>query len=202
MKKNKFYVVWVGNKTGVFESWVECQLAVKNYKGSKYKSFIDKNEAEKAFIDGYEIYYKKDYSHYKNSIHANNAICVDAASSGNPGIMEYQGVDILTKKILFKKGPYKNATNNIGEFLALVHGIAYLEKNKKSKIIYSDSKTAISWVKKKKCKTTLKKNSENKEVFELISRAIKWLNENNYNINILKWDTKLWGEIPADFGRK
>jgi ribonuclease HI len=202
MKKNKFYVVWVGNKTGVFESWVECQLAVKNYKGSKYKSFIDKNEAEKAFIDGYEIYYKKDYSHYKNSIHANNAICVDAASSGNPGIMEYQGVDILTKKILFKKGPYKNATNNIGEFLALVHGIAYLEKNKKSKIIYSDSKTAISWVKKKKCKTTLKKNSENKEVFELISRAIKWLNENNYNVNILKWDTKLWGEIPADFGRK
>ena len=202
MKKNKFYVVWVGNKTGVFESWVECQLAVKNYKGSKYKSFIDKNEAEKAFLDGYEFYYKKDYSHYKNSIHANNAICVDAASSGNPGIMEYQGVDILTKKILFKKGPYKNATNNIGEFLALVHGIAYLEKTKKSKIIYSDSKTAISWVKKKKCKTTLKKNSENKEVFELITRAIKWLNENNYNVNILKWDTKLWGEIPADFGRK
>ena len=202
MKKNKFYVVWVGNKTGVFESWVDCQLAVKNYKGSKYKSFIEKNEAEKAFLEGYELYYKKNYSHDKDTIPTNNAICVDAASSGNPGIMEYQGVEMLTKKVLFKKGPYKNATNNIGEFLALVHGIAYLEKTKKSKIIYSDSKTAISWVKKKKCKTTLKKNSENKEVFELISRAIKWLNENKYNVNILKWETKLWGEIPADFGRK
>jgi len=203
MKKNKFYVVWVGNKTGVFESWVECQLAVKNYKGSKYKSFIKKNEAEKAFLKGYEVYYnKKKYSHDNDTIPTNDAICVDAASSGNPGIMEYQGVEMLTKKVLFKKGPYKNATNNIGEFLALVHGIAYLEKTKKSKIIYSDSKTAISWVKKKKCKTTLKKNSENKEVFELISRAIKWLNENKYNVNILKWDTKLWGEIPADFGRK
>jgi len=203
MKKNKFYVVWVGNKTGVFESWVECQLAVKNYKGSKYKSFIKKNEAEKAFLKGYEVYYnKKKYSHDNDTIPTNDAICVDAASSGNPGIMEYQGVEMLTKKVLFKKGPYKNATNNIGEFLALVHGIAYLEKSKKSKIIYSDSKTAISWVKKKKCKTTLKKNSENKEVFELISRAIKWLNENKYNVNILKWDTKLWGEIPADFGRK
>ena len=203
MKKNKFYVVWVGNKTGVFESWVECQLAVKNYKGSKYKSFIKKNEAEKAFLKGYEVYYnKKKYSHDNDTIPTNDALCVDAASSGNPGIMEYQGVEMLTKKVLFKKGPYKNATNNIGEFLALVHGIAYLEKTKKSKIIYSDSKTAISWVKKKKCKTTLKKNSENKEVFELISRAIKWLNENKYNVNILKWDTKLWGEIPADFGRK
>jgi len=203
MKKNKFYVVWVGSKTGVFESWVDCQLAVKNYKGSKYKSFIEKNEAEKAFLDGYELYYnKKNYSHDKDTIPTSDAICVDAASSGNPGIMEYQGVDMLTKKVLFKKGPYKNATNNIGEFLALVHGIAYLEKTKKSNIIYSDSKTAISWVKKKKCKTTLKKNSENNEVFELISRAIKWLNENRYNVNILKWDTKLWGEIPADFGRK
>ena len=203
MKKNKFYVVWVGNKTGVFKSWVECQLAVKNYKGSKYKSFIEKDKAEKAFLEGYETYYnKRKCSHYNESIPTNNAICVDAASSGNPGIMEYQGVDILTKKVLCKMGPYKNATNNIGEFLALVHGIAYLEKKKKSKIIYSDSKTAISWVKKKKCKTTLKKNSENKEVFELISRAIKWLNTNKYNVNILKWDTKLWGEIPADFGRK
>ena len=203
MKKNKFYVVWVGNKTGVFESWVECQLAVKNYRGSKYKSFIKKNEAEKAFLEGYEVYYnKKNYSNDNDSIPANDAICVDAASSGNPGIMEYRGVEMLTKKVLFKKGPYKNTTNNIGEFLALVHGIAYLEKTKKSKIIYSDSKTAISWVKKKKCKTTLKKNSENKEVFELISRAIKWLNENKYDVNILKWDTKLWGEIPADFGRK
>ena len=203
MKKNKFYVVWVGNKTGIFKSWVECQLAVKNYKGSKYKSFIEKDKAEKAFLEGYETYYnKRKCSHYNESIPTNNAICVDAASSGNPGIMEYQGVDILTKKVLFKMGPYKNATNNIGEFLALVHGIAYLEKKKKSKIIYSDSKTAINWVKKKKCKTTLKKNSENKEVFELISRAIKWLNTNKYNVNILKWDTKLWGEIPADFGRK
>jgi len=203
MKKNKFYVVWVGNKTGIFKSWIECQFAVKNYKGSKYKSFIEKDKAEKAFLEGYETYYnKRKCSHYNESIPTNNAICVDAASSGNPGIMEYQGVDILTKKVLFKMGPYKNATNNIGEFLALVHGIAYLEKKKKSKIIYSDSKTAINWVKKKKCKTTLKKNSENKEVFELISRAIKWLNTNKYNVNILKWDTKLWGEIPADFGRK
>ena len=203
MKKNKFYVVWVGNKTGVFKSWVECQLAVKNYKGSKYKSFIEKDRAENAFMEGYEAYYnKKKYSHYNESTPANNAICVDAASSGNPGVMEYQGVDILTKKVLFKMGPYKNATNNIGEFLALVHGIAYLEKKKKSKIIYSDSKTAISWVKKKKCKTTLKKNSENKEVFQLISRAVKWLNTNKHNVNIVKWDTKLWGEIPADFGRK
>ena len=203
MKKNKFYVVWVGSKTGVFESWVDCQLAVKNYKGSKYKSFIKKNEAEKAFLKGYEVYYnKKKYSHDNDTIPTNDAICVDAASSGNPGIMEYQGVDTNTKEVLFKMGPFNNATNNIGEFLALVHGIAILEKDLQKRIIYSDSVTAMSWVRKKRCQTKLKRNDENEEVFILIDRATKWLKENNYSATIKKWETKKWGEIPADFGRK
>ena len=131
-----------------------------------------------------------------------NSISVDAASSGNPGIMEYQGVDTNTKEVLFKMGPFNNATNNIGEFLALVHGIAILEKDLKKRIIYSDSVTAMSWVRKKRCQTKLKRNDENEEVFILIDRATKWLKENNYSATIRKWETKKWGEIPADFGRK
>ena len=99
-------------------------------------------------------------------------------------------------------GPFNNATNNIGEFLALVHGVAMMEKESDKKIIYSDSITAISWVRKKRCQTKLKKNKENEEVFDLIARAILWLKKNNYSIIIKKWETKLWGEIPADFGRK
>ena len=116
--------------------------------------------------------------------------------------MEYQGVDTQSKKILFKQGPYKEATNNIGEFLALVHGLALLKKLKSNQIVYSDSITAISWVKKKKCQTKLIPNKDNKEVFVLIHRAINWLNTNSYNTKIVKWETKNWGEIPADFGRK
>ena len=131
-----------------------------------------------------------------------NSISVDAASSGNPGIMEYQGVDTETKEVLFKMGPFNNATNNIGEFLALVHGIAILEKDLKKKIIYSDSITAMSWVRKKRCQTKLVRNKENEEVFILVDRAIVWLKENKYSAIIKKWETKNWGEIPADFGRK
>ena len=202
MSKQKFYVVWKGNNPGVYQSWEKCQNEIKNVNGALFKSFASLEEAKKAYDQGYEEYKQSlDYKNISDGPEL-NSISVDAASSGNPGLMEYQGVDTNTKEILFKMGPFNNATNNIGEFLALVHGIAYLKKNGKKQIIYSDSKTAISWVKKKKCKTTLKKNSENKEVFELISRAIKWLNTNKFNVNILKWDTKLWGEIPADFGRK
>ena len=116
--------------------------------------------------------------------------------------MEYQGVDTRSKKILFKMGPFKNSTNNIGEFLALVHGIAMMENQSEKKTIYSDSITAISWVNKKKCQTKLKRNKDNNDVFIMIERAIFWLKKNNFSVKIKKWETKLWGEIPADFGRK
>ena len=202
MGKQKFYVVWKGNNPGVYQSWGKCQNEIKNVNGALFKSFASLEEAKKAYDQGYEEY--KQSLDYKNVLDGPelNSISVDAASSGNPGLMEYRGVDTNTKEILFKMGPFNNATNNIGEFLALVHGIAVLEKKSEKKIIYSDSVTAMSWVRKKHCQTKLKRNEENEEVFVLVERAIKWLKENNYSIIIKKWDTKKWGEIPADFGRK
>jgi ribonuclease HI len=54
----------------------------------------------------------------------------------------------------------------------------------------------------KKARTNHARSGKNKKLFELIGRAIKWLNENTYSNKILKWETKAWGENPADFGRK
>ena len=202
MSKQKFYVVWKGNNPGVYQSWEKCQNEIKNVNGALFKSFASFEEAKKAFDQGYEEYKQSlDYKNISDGPEL-NSISVDAASSGNPGIMEYQGVDTNTKEILFKMGPFNNATNNIGEFLALVHGIAILEKKSEKKIIYSDSITAMSWVRKKHCQTKLKRNEKNEEVFVLVERAITWLKQNNYSVIIKKWDTKNWGEIPADFGRK
>ena len=202
MNNKKFYVVWKGKNPGIYFSWTECQNEIKNIKGALYKSFKNLDEAKNAFSNGYEDYKKsKCIKNLENGPDL-NSISVDAASSGNPGLMEYQGVDTKTKEVLFKMGPFQNATNNIGEFLALVHGIAIMENQKKKKIIYSDSITAISWVNKKKCQTKLKRNEENKDVFVLMERAILWLKKNNFSVKIKKWKTKLWGEIPADFGRK
>ncbi|MCL4122102.1 UNVERIFIED_CONTAM: hypothetical protein GTU68_003052 [Idotea baltica] len=116
--------------------------------------------------------------------------------------MEYQGVDTKTKKLLFKQGPFKQGTNNIGEFLALVHGLAYLKERKSDRILYTDSRIAMSWIRKKTCNTKLKESAKNKDLFNLIRRALIWLKENDYNTPVVKWETKVWGEIPADFGRK
>ena len=131
-----------------------------------------------------------------------NAWAVDAACSGNPGPMEYQCIDLATGAQVFRFGPI-HGTNNIGEFLAIVHALALMEKQGiKDKVIYSDSHTAILWVKKKQCKTKLEHNDETKPLFDIIRRAETWLRGHNIQVEIIKWETSRWGEIPADFGRK
>ena len=173
-------------------------------------AFPDRASAEEAYNSNYSAYKGKKKG--APSLSAKellaigspnyHSISVDAASGGNPGIMEYRGVDTKSQKELFKQGPFKEGTNNVGEFLAIVHGLAYLKKKKSDRILYSDSRTAISWVRKKKCNTKLAQTRNNKVLFELIERAEDWLKSNSYNTPIVKWETKAWGEIPADFGRK
>jgi ribonuclease HI len=210
MAKKKFYVIWNGHKTGVFTSWNVCKKHIANFKGAQYKSFLSKEDADKAFKGKYIDYLGKDTK--KVMLTAEeltkygkpnfSSIAVDAACAGNPGKMEYRGVDTKTKKQLFIQGPFEQGTNNIGEFLALVHGLGYLKQKNSTLPIYSDSKIAISWVKKGQCRTNLQITNKNKSLFDFIKRAEKWLEDNKYTTQILKWETKAWGEIPADFGRK
>jgi ribonuclease HI len=208
-KKEKFYVVWFGNPPGIFGSWKECQLSIKGVKGAQYMSFPTFAQAKTAYNKEYADYkgktIKKTLSNEQlQKIGEPNlySIAVDAASSGNPGIMEYRGVDTQTHKQLFHQGPFQQGTNNIGEFLALVHGLAFLKKNESDRILYTDSRIAMGWIKKKKCNTKLKQSAKNKTLFELVKRAENWLKTNKYETIIVKWETKAWGEIPADFGRK
>ncbi|GGF64568.1 ribonuclease H1 domain-containing protein [Wenyingzhuangia marina] len=210
-KNKKYYVVWNGKTKGVFNNWNDCKKNIDGFQGAQYKSFTSKEEAELAFTKTYEEYKGKDTKkpvidkELLAKIGQPNltSISVDAACSGNPGLMEYRGVNTKTKQQLFIQGPFKEGTNNIGEFLALVHGLAYLQKiNQPTLPIYSDSRTAIAWVKAKQCRTKIMPNPENKTLFDLIKRGEKWLQENTFKNPIIKWETKVWGEIPADFGRK
>lgn len=210
-KKKKYYAVWKGHHTGVFETWDDCKAQIKDFQGAQYKSFTTFEAAKKALNENFKDHVGKNKK-FKSELTElqlkkigkpnYNSISVDAASSGNPGKLEYRGVETKSKKELFRQGPFEEGTNNIGEFLALVHGLALLKQKKSNKIIYTDSRTALSWVKKKTCNTKLKKTENNKNLFELIERAINWLNSNSYSTTIVKWETKAWGEIPADFGRK
>lgn len=207
MASKKYYVVWTGRKTGIFETWAECEAQTKGYQGARFKSFTTLEEATQAFKGGVSrttsSATKK--TNQKNKLTTTSieteSISVDAACSGNPGMMEYQGVHTKTGEQIFHYGPVLG-TNNIGEFLGIVHALAYLKQKGENTTIYSDSKTAIAWVRNKKANTTLVRNNKTETVWTLIERAEQWLKENSYNNKVLKWETSELGEIKADFGRK
>lgn len=193
----KFYVVWQGRKRGIYNNWEECKQQIFGFENARYKSFPSLEEAKNAYYKG-----KADSTLQKSAKPIVPSLSVDAACSGNPGIMEYRGVDTETKEVIFASPRYPDATNNIGEFLALVQALAHLKKTGSDLPVYTDSVTALSWVRNKHAKTNLQATSLNAPVFDLIDRATAWLNSNSWSTKIMKWDTKNWGEIPADFGRK
>lgn len=220
-KKPKYYVVWKGRNPGIYHSWTACQAEIKGFSQALYKSYSSLSEAQEAFSDienapkrvasksklspKNNLENPPDYRH-DTILHiplevTADAWAVDAACSGNPGPMEYQAIDLATGAQIFHFGPIQ-ATNNIGEFLAIVHALALLQKNNLHKTIYSDSKIAISWVKQKTCKSKLPQTAKYKPIFDIIARAEAYLHNNPITQPILKWDTEKWGEIPADFGRK
>jgi len=210
MAQKKFYVVWVGRSCGVFDDWHLCKSLIEGFDGAKYKSFETQNEAELAFNMGYAKYYKQNPSKKQLGFSKNNeakqfvrdSLSVDAAWNTVTKVMEYQGVHTGTRELWFRKGPFDGASNNIGEFLALVHGLALLKQHNLNIPIYSDSITAMAWVRNKKTKSIILPTDKNIEVFDLVQRAEYWLQHNTYTTLILKWNTVEWGEIPADFGRK
>lgn len=209
----KYYVVWNGVETGVFDSWEDCLQQVKGYKDARYKSFNSREEAIEAYrgnpADHLAIFRgmarqakpKTDPAFIPGM--RPDAIAVDAACSRNPGPVEYRGVAVMTGQELFHVGPLAEGTNNIGEFLALVHALAWLDKLGRHEVpVYSDSRTGQSWVRKKKANTNLTPTPANAPIRDMIARAEAWLATHTVMNPVLKWNTEEWGEIPADFGRK
>lgn len=216
--KKKYYVVWQGKKPGIYDNWDDCKEQVVGVAGAQYKSYESEEEARNAYTHPYEEMKGKPSAKVAGCLMVDengmvalkpgtvggpilDSLAVDAACSGNPGVMEYQGVYVASRSQVFH---YKAAwgTNNIGEFLGIVHGLSYLKKHGLKQIIYSDSANAISWVKQKQCKSKLPLNEKTQELWDYVHRAENWLKNNQYSTEIRKWETEKWGEIPADFNRK
>jgi ribonuclease HI len=212
MAKQKYYVVWAGKKPGIYTSWAECQLQVNQFVGAKFKAYETQKEAEAAYKAGASKHWgqgQKPKAAAKQTLNVAtsdkidmDSISVDVGCSGNPGIVEYKGVETQSGEVIFSVGPISKGTNNMGEFLAIVHALAYLKKKGSSQTVYSDSRTALKWVSQKQAASTLVRDETTKEIWDLMDRALKWLQTNTYPNKVLKWETKEWGEIKADYGRK
>lgn len=216
----KYYVVFKGRNPGVYDDWGDALEQVQGFEGAVYKGFQSSAEATSAYRkavqkeDGNDLgaflsgasnhsLPKPGQPDYMTNPEVDlDAWAVDASCLGNPGKMEYQGVELMTGRTLFRIGPFDDATNNIGEFLAIVHAMALMTQQGKFHNIYSDSVSGMAWARNRKIKTQLKPTDRNGKVFELMARAVTWLNTHQFPAKVLKWQTEHWGEIPADFGRK
>ncbi|MWC27907.1 ribonuclease H [Paenibacillus sp. MMS18-CY102] len=232
MAGSKHYVVWVGRKPGVYATWADCQKQTHKFEGAKFKSFESKAAAEAAFKAGWETNWGQGKSPagasasasaaggrstaYRSSPRAAaskavapdsleidyDSISVDVGTSGNPGPTEYKGVDTQTGEVVFACGPIRKGTNNLGEFLAIVHALRYLQQLGSNKTVYTDSVNAMKWLNQKAVASTLVRDASTAEIWRLVDDAVQWLKTNKYENKVLKWQTKLWGEIKADYGRK
>ncbi len=208
MSTAKYYVVWKGRSPGVYDSWAECERQVKGFGGAEYRGFPSREQAEAAFRGAYADYKGKHISKLSQARLIEigqplpDSYAVDAACSSNPGPLEYRCVHIASRRELFREGPFADGTNNVGEFLGLAHVLALFKQKEIRAPIYSDSETALGWLKDKRCRTQLLRTERNEELFRLIERAENWLQANPYPNRVLKWETEAWGESPADFGRK
>ena len=137
---------------------------------------------------------------------------VDGATAGNPGPSEYRCIDLASGEVIFQQ-KIGSATNNITEFLAVIHAMAKAIKDGIKTDIYTDSMTALAWVKYKRCNSSLKPGRYTQFASDLKIRGEKFLQGIELDLKefdvikfsngeVLKWFTEMWGEIPADYGRK
>ena len=202
MAKKKFYVVWVGREPGIYPTWAECAEQVEGFSGAKYKAFEREAQAQEAYQRDWQDFIGKATPLPLPPEVFADSLSVDAACDGSPGNLEYRGVHTESGRQIFHVGPLKNGTNNLGEFLAIVHALALLKRQGKANPIYSDSRTALSWVKQQVVRSKLPRTEETAHVWSLADRALTWLQNNDYPNALLEWETDKWGEIRADFGRK
>lgn len=211
MKQAKYYVVWKGLQPGIYASWADCKAQVQGVEGALYKSFATEAEARSAYDEPPHLHIKpraasrvraeQEKAAARDAVIVGGAWAVDAACSGNPGPMEYRCVDLADGKEVFHFGPIYG-TNNIGEFLAIVHALALQKQLGIRRTIYSDSRNAMAWARAGHCRTKLPLHAKSEQVLRLVERAEAWLAKNGISVPVLKWQTELWGEVPADFGRK
>lgn len=216
----KYYVVWKGRQPGVYDDLEDALAQVDDYPGASFKGYDSASEAAMAYRKGTAREESRELGSMLLDAQRRNVPtgqgsdwlsnpeidprgwAVDAACAGNPGKMEYRGIDLMSGRELFRVGPFEQSTNNIGEFLAIVHALSLMHAKGEKHTVYSDSVTGMSWVRNRKVKTQLKRTPATEKSFQLMERALSWLNSHTYDVKIRKWETERWGEIPADFGRK
>jgi ribonuclease HI len=145
LTKKKYYVVWEGRETGIFENWATTQKHTTGHKNARFKSFKTRQEAEDAFAAGDVNQSEKAgvknqtekpaiSDEYEVSIYCDGSCDPNPGEAGS-GLAVYHGQDLVEACY----GLYEpNGTNNTAELNALLTAL-----NKASDTIESGATTQI-----------------------------------------------------------
>lgn len=135
-------------------------------------------------------------------------VFVNCKCEDNPGIAKFQLYDLNLKKVLTVSDNFY-CSNDLTEFLGLVNSIYYCFHNNHEHL-FSNSETAISWIRKKKYRSNLIRTKETEITWDKINKALKWLKTLEYTdksgsfrdpstkkiVYVHKWLESEWGKSP------
>lgn len=126
-------------------------------------------------------------------------IIVHSTANTKTKRMAYKGFNESTNKWIFKVKYKGYCTQNVADFMAIVHALHYCKINNIDLPIYNDNLVAIKWVKDKKVNSLLIKTKENHELFQSFENALVILKQNDFLNPILFWKKKELGNIKNPF---
>jgi len=146
--KTHYAYLLPGGKSGIADSWPECEKKVKGVNGARYKGFKSLTEAREWLTGGakYDIRQKKKMP---------EGVYFDAGTGRGKGVeisvTDKNGKDLLDKAIhsglLNEHGKHllpKGKTNNFGELLACRYAMILAGMLKKKKVM-GDSKLVVDF---------------------------------------------------------
>lgn len=156
----KFYAVAKGVQPGIYTSWSECEKQVKNFKGSLYRSFTNKEEAQtylnqmieaerkaNAVVEGkgWEVYVDGSYSPEVENYAAGAVILKDGHIVEEICLL---GQNPALAKEMGQSKDFSSARNVAGECLGMVQALKYvLEQNEEKAVVaYYDYLGLSAWL--------------------------------------------------------
>lgn len=202
---NKSYLVELerGGEIREFKTWRDCKgfMDSKRYAyaaGPTYEEALEKLQASRekqyAYIDG-TAKPRGSKTAEESGPRPTKGITSDCGTHGNPGPCEYQVTDIKGNRLYYiHLGVH---TNNYAE-LSGIEGMIKIAVERGETELWTDSKIAMGWIRTGRVGEGVR---ERDEILKIVGR-IQELFKQHPQLNLRKWNTKSWGQIPSDFGRK
>lgn len=142
-KMSKIYAVRKGRKTGIFDTWTECEENIKGYSGAEYKSFLDYHEAAE-YIEKFERINKDNNESMKVYVDGSYSDKLKATGFGCVFIENNVVIHTISRKTTIN--PSENLWNVSAEIAGVLAAVEWgVNNNIQELSIYYDYEGLQKW---------------------------------------------------------